>query len=264
MGKYAVIGDSYAVVDKAHSHWAKFWAEKHTHEIDFFGLEGGNLVNISYLAEHIDLDSYDGVIIHFTSLLRAEGCTYKDDQTLPIVIQMSDVYSDQSKDFFKYFLPDDGAILPKDFRESLPEGLELQYYSEENKYKFLSNFHNLMPHWFENFDLIDENTSQYDILMSKICNKFYSSTSIRWLVRANFMAYRNIILSLKEKSINSITVFPTCGGFEQTIAHIQNRYPDTKIWDQSKLVRIHPSSTESANHIDIDNAKILADEFKFI
>jgi len=264
MGKYAVIGDSYAVLDDEHSHWAKFWAEKNNHGVDFYGLEGSNLVNISYLLDNINLESYDGVIIHYTSPLRSEGSTYKDNKKLPVVSQMSDVYSCEPKDLFKYFLPDNPNIDNLNFDATVPKGLEFQYYANQSSYKYLVNFHNLMPHWFENFDAIDSNTSSYDSIMTTLCNEFYSSVSIRWLVRANFLAYRNIVLTLNAKSIKNVTVFPTCGGFEQTISHIKNKYPDTNLWDQTTIVSIHPTETNSRNHIPIDHAKSLADKFTFM
>jgi hypothetical protein len=77
------------------------------------------------------------------------------------------------------------------------------------------------------------------------------------------MAYRNAILTLNSKGIKNITVFPTCGGFEQTIKFIKNKYPETKIWDQSILFPIHPSETESRNHIPKDSAQKLAQLFSF-
>lgn len=264
MSKFAVIGDSYAVIDDKNSHWAKLWADKNGHEVSFYGLEGSNLVNIAYLVDNINLKNYDGVIIHYTSPLRAEGAYYKDDnKKLSIVSQMADVYSCESKEIFKYFLPNTPNIDEKEFNKELPNGLETQYYVDESKYKYIINFFNVMPHWYENFNMIDSDTSSFDSIMTKMCNDFYGSVSIRWLVRANFLAYRNIVLSLNEKSVKNITVFPTCGGFEQTIAHLREKYPTTNIWDQSQISQLHPSQTESRNHVSLEIANQLANNFIF-
>lgn len=265
MSRYAVIGDSYAVVDNDNSHWAKIWGEANGHTIDFFGLEGGNLVNISYLFENMKVEQYDGFIIHYTSPLRAEGSITQDDsqsmKKLSTIVQMSDVYTDETKPIFKYIHPNsrdvdrfDGTNLPKNF--------EFQYYNE-NDVKFLLNYYNMMPHWYDSFELIDGDTSSYDYIMTQLCNKFYDSVSIRWLLRANFLAYRNIILNLESKNIKNITVFPICGGFSQTINHINAKYPNTKLWDQSKIMRVHPKQVQSRNHVSLDHAQLLASKFSF-
>lgn len=262
MGRYAVVGDSYAVVDPLHGHWAKFWAEKNSHEIDFFGLEGSNLVNISHVVERLDHSRYDGVIFHYTSPLRAEGATYSDsaNKKIPVVAQMADIYSIENKDFFNYSMTSEKIEQLLD--KHVPNKLDFQYYYTDGA-DFLINFHNLMPHWFEYFHEIDSNTSEFDSTMSDVCNRFYGSISIRWLVRANFLAYRNAILTLESKGIKHITIFPACGGFTQTINFIKDTYPETAIWDQSKIAPIHPSETESRNHIPLELAEELAHKFSF-
>jgi len=264
MSRYAVIGDSYAVVDANDSHWAKIWGETNGHTVDFFGLEGGNLVNISYLFENMQADQYDGFIIHYTSPLRAEGSITQGDQStkkLSTIIQMSDVYTNESKPIFKYIHPD-GRNIDKIEGVSLPKNFDFQYYNEGDV-KFLLTYYNMMPHWYDSFDLIDGDTSSYDYIMNQLCNKFYDSVSIRWLLRANFLAYRNIILTLESKKIKNITVFPICGGFKQTIDHIKTKYPDTKVWDQSEIMQIHPSQVHSRNHVSLDHAQLLASKFSF-
>lgn len=259
--RYAVVGDSYAVVDPEHGHWAQYWADNNNHRVDFYGLEGSNLVNISHVVERLDHTLYDGVIFHYTSPLRAEGAVYpkSGNNKIPVVVQMADIYTIESKDYFDYVMTTDKL---EPFDKELPGKLDFQYYYEEGA-NFTVNFYNLMPHWYQYFEKVDENTSSYDATLTEICNKFYGSISIRWLVRANFMAYRNAVLTLNSKGIKNVTVFPTCGGFEQTIRFIQNNYPDTKMWDQSKLFPIHPSETSSRNHIPKTNAQQLAQHFSF-
>lgn len=261
MGRYAVVGDSYAVVDPNHGHWAQYWADNNNHQIDFYGLEGSNLVNIAHIVERLDHSKYDGVIFHYTSPLRAEGSVYPKagNNKIPVVVQMADIYTIESKEYFDHVMTKD-TLAP--FDKELPSKLDFQYYYREGA-DFLINFYNMMPHWFQYFDEIDENTSSFDATLTEICNKFYGSISIRWLVRANFMAYRNAILTLNAKEIKNVTVFPTCGGFNQTIKFINDKYPGTKIWDQTNLVAIHPSETESRNHIPKDSAQKLAQHFSF-
>lgn len=264
MGKYAVIGDSYAVVDENNSHWAKIWADNNNHDIDFFGLEGGNLVNISYLFENIPFEKYDGFIIHYTSGLRAEGATCNDTnmKKLSTIIQMSDIYSDESKPMFNYIHPNGRTIDALDPCTRVAAHFEFQYYNETDV-KFLIDYHNMMPHWYDNFQLVDGDTSSYDYIMTELCNKFYDSVSIRWLQRASFLAYRNIILNLDAHNIKNITVFPVCGGFRQTIDHIKQKYPSTQIWDQTDILEIHPKEVPSRNHISLEHAQLLAKKFRF-
>jgi predicted Rdx family selenoprotein len=263
MGNYAVIGDSYAVVDKDSSHWAKIWADNNGHTVDFFGLEGGNLVNISYLFENIQIERYDGFIIHYTSALRAEGSITADEQPtkkLHTIIQLADVYTDEPKPSFKHIHPDDRSIEPFDFNCRVPKHLEPEYYYDSTP-KFSLRYYNMMPHWYDSVKLTDGDTSSYDYIMTQLCNKFYDSVSIRWLLRANFLAYRNIVLNLEAKKIKNVTVFPICGGFNQTIEHVKEKYPDTKIWDQSQIMKVHPSTVESRNHMNLEHAQLLASTF---
>lgn len=274
MGKYAVVGDSYAVVDDDDSHWAKIWGEQNGHTVDFFGLEGSNLVNISYLFENIPFDHYDGVIIHYTSPLRAEVSTThtptpesindvieKPVKKIYTVMQMSDVYANEIKSFFNYVHPNDRSIKTTD-GINLPKYFDCQYYHEDDV-QFLIKYYNLMPHWYDSFDLIDSSTSSRDALMADLANKFYESISIRWLLRANFLAYRNIILNLEAKNIKNVTVFPVCGGFISTISHIKEKYPTTKVWDQTQILRVHPTEVKSRNHVSLDHAHLLASKFSF-
>ena len=262
MGRYAIVGDSYAVLDSEHGHWAKFWADNNNHQLDFFGLEGSNLVNIAQIVERLDYTLYDGVIFHYTSPLRAEGSMYPDSQNnkIPVVAQMADIYSIENKKFFEHVMTKD-VVSPLAINV-LPDKIEHRYFYDDGV-SFITDFYNLMPHWFDYFNSIDENTSSFDATMTDICNRFYGSISIRWLVRANFMAYRNAVLTLNSKGIKNVTVFPTCGGFEQTINFILKNYPETKIWDQTKIFSIHPSETESRNHIPKERAQLLAQHFSF-
>ena len=265
MGRYAVLGDSYAVVDDNDSHWAKIWGEQNGHTVDFFGLEGGNLVNISYLFENIPFERYDGVIIHYTSPLRAEGSVTQGDPSMKkisTVVQMSDVYTDEPKPIFKYIHPNGRNIDKLEDVAIPPHNFDFQYYND-SEVKFLLNYYNMMPHWYDSFELIDGDTSSYDYIMTQLCNKFYDSVSIRWLLRANFLAYRNIVLNLESANIKNITVFPICGGFRQTIDHIKAKYPNTKLWDQSKIMRVHPKQVQSRNHVSLDHAQLLASKFSF-
>jgi hypothetical protein len=262
MGRYAVIGDSYAVVDEHHSHWAKIWADNNGHTVDFFGLEGGNLVNISYLFENIPIDRYDGFIIHYTSALRAEGSV--TDSTLrekiPTIVQMSDVYTDEPKPIFEYIHPNGRVVEKLDPDTRLAKNFEREYLNQ-GEVKFLIRYYNMMSHWYDSIDLIDSDTSSKDYIMTQLCNKFYDSVSIRWLLRANFLAYRNVILNLEAKKIKNVTVFPICGGFRQTIEHIKEKYPNTVIWDQTTILQVHPTTVESRNHMNLEHAQLLASTF---
>lgn len=264
MGKFAVIGDSYAVVDEHNSHWAKIWADNHGHEITFFGLEGGNLVNISYLFENIHIDQYDGVIIHYTSPLRAEGSTVESEMSkkLTTIVQLSDVCTDEPKPLFEHIHPNGRNIEQIDPNTKLAENFEREYLNQGDV-NFLIRYYNMMSHWYDSVTLEDGDTTSKDYIMTQLCNKFYDSVSIRWLLRANFLAYRNIVLNLEAKKIKNVTVFPVCGGFSQTIDHIKAKYPNTKTWDQTKILRVHPREVVSRNHVSLDHAQLLASKFSF-
>lgn len=264
MSKYAVIGDSYAVVDDNNSHWAKIWADNNGHEVEFFGLEGGNLVNISYLFENIPIDQYDGVIIHYTSPLRAEGSTVESEMSkkLATIVQMSDVCTDEPKPIFKHIHPNGRVVEKLDPETELSQNFKFAY-QHQSDVNFLIRYYNMMPHWYSNFVPDENDTSSHDYLMTQLCTKFYDTISIRWLLRANFLAYRNIVLNLEAKKIKNVTVFPVCGGFVQTIDHIKAKYPGTVFWDQTKILRVHPSEVSSRNHVSLEHAQLLASKFSF-
>ncbi len=264
MSKYAVIGDSYAVIDEHNSHWAKIWADNNGHEVEFFGLEGGNLVNISYLFENIPIDSYDGVIIHYTSPLRAEGSVTESHlgEKVPTIVQMHDVLTDESKPIFEHIHPNDRVVEKINPDTRLAKNFEREYLNQDEP-KFLIRYYNIMTHWYDHVLLDDSDENSYDYLMTQLCNKFYDNVSIRWLLRANFLAYRNIVLNLEAKKIKNVTVFPICGGFKQTIDHINAKYPDTKTWDQTKILRVHPKDVDSRNHMSLEHAQLLASKFSF-
>lgn len=263
MGRYVLVGDSYGVLDDNHSHWAKLWAEKNGHDVDLLGLEGSNLVNISTFVEQIDLKKYDGLIYHFTSLLRTE--TLSIGGTTPSICvadQLGKISVDSKNEFFDHCLP----LEPKSY-----------YYNSANILKpyVLEPFtstnvevtpFNMVPFWYsgEKELAVYNHNANYDQFMAFRANGIYDNTSIRWLVRANMLAYKSTILYLEQLGLKHITVFPVCGGFFPVIEYLSQKFPNILLWDQTTVGRLHPIETESRNHITLDLAQKLADSFQFV
>jgi len=262
MGKYVLVGDSYGVLDETHSHWAKLWADKHGHEIDLLGLEGSNLVNISTLVEQIDLEQYDGLIYHFTSLLRSETLSIEGDSpSLCIADQLGKISTDEPNDFFRHCLPSELNGYYIDSANVLkPYALEPFATTKVNAIPF-----NMVPYWYtgKKEPAIYNYNESYDKFMAYRANGIYDNTSIRWLVRANMFAYKNTVRYLDYLGLKHITVFPTCGGFASVIQYLRHKFPNILLWDQTTVSRLHPRETESRNHITLEVAKQLADSFQF-
>lgn len=261
MAKFIVVGDSYAVHDKDHSHWAKLWADKHGHAIDLLGLEGSNLVNISTFVENLNLSSYDGLIYQFTSLLRSETTSIEGvTPSLCILDQLGKISIDSSNDFFNHCLPKDYKGYEFVAGSLAPRVLDSFYICDAEVTPF-----NMVPFWYDakTNQYVYNYKENYDLFMTARANGLYNNTSIRWIVRANMMAYKNTILSLNNMGLKHVTVFPTCGGFKPTLEYLKHQLPNSLYWDQTDIVSLHPNETESRNHVDIETAKKLADNFNF-
>ncbi len=261
MGKYVLVGDSYGVLDETHSHWAKLWANKHGHEIDLLGLEGSNIVNISTLVEQLDLRQYDGLIYHFTSLLRTETLSIGGSTpSICIADQLGKISTDESSNFFEHCFPLEANGYYFNSANILkPYALE-PFKSTVDVIPF-----NIVPFWYSGKEesTIHNHNEGFDKFMTYKANSIYDNTSIRWIVRANMFAYKSTISYLDQLGIKNITVFPTCGGFEQVIKYLNHRLPNARLWDLTKVGRMHPRETDSRNHITLELAQKLADNFEF-
>jgi hypothetical protein len=262
MGRYAVVGDSYAVLDQHHSHWAKLWAEKNNHTVELLGLEGSNHVNISSFVQNIDLTNYDGVIYQFTSLLRTETTsTNGATHNLCVADQLGKISIDEDNLFFDH-------CLPKTFKN---------YNINDNK--CITEVHdeytvtdvkvtpvNMIPYWYTGTsnEVINNMTDDYDKFLASRANGIYNNISIRWLVRANMMAYTSTIMMLNNMNIPNVTVFPTCGGFKPVQRYLKHKFSNINLWDQTDVCTLHPNDTDSRNHVTLELAKKLADSFIYL
>lgn len=261
MAKYILVGDSYGVLDETHSHWAKLWADKHGHTVDLLGLEGSNLVNISSFVDSLDLSSYDGLIYHFTSLLRTETTSIEGGSpNFCIIDQLGKISIDDNNDFFDHCLPK--VEKGYNFVEgSLRADIHQPYVVTDVD---VTPF-NMVSYWYDGkaTDTITDFKDGYDKFMTSRANGIYNNTSIRWIVRANMMAYTNTIMMLDRLGIKHVTVFPTCGGFKPVQSYLKSKFNNLHLWDQTDIAKLHPNETESRNHINLETAQKLADSFIF-
>jgi len=68
--KILVVGDSFALLDKKHSHWARLWAHKLNGETEHVAMSGGSHVSIvnHAMAVKPNLSEYAGVMYFITDL----------------------------------------------------------------------------------------------------------------------------------------------------------------------------------------------------
>lgn len=262
MARYVLVGDSYGVLDDVHSHWAKIWADKNKHSIDLLGLEGSNLVNISTLVEQLDLSIYDGLIYHFTSLLRSETLSIAGNTpSICIADQLGKISVDSKTEFFDHCLPvERKGYYYNSAGIMTPYALESFQNTNVNVTPF-----NMVPFWYTgvNEPVVNSHNVDYDKFMKSRANGLYNNTSVRWLVRANMFAYKSTIRYLDQLGIKHITVFPPCGGFKPVIKYLNHTFPDISLWDQTTVEELHPSETDSRNHITLELAQKLAENFHF-
>jgi len=75
--KILVGGDSGAILDKTHGHWAKIWADKNNYEADFCGDVGsGHVVNVTKMMDY-DFSDYN-FLIYFSGDFLASTTTFEN------------------------------------------------------------------------------------------------------------------------------------------------------------------------------------------
>lgn len=243
MKKFLVIGDSYAQLDSDHSHWFQLWANRCGHSVTFGGLEGGNPVNIAVQLQQHNLQNHDGVIYHFTSLLRGEGiCTPTQqstrDSTVMDLMNRSFTSDDDSGEWLEHCLS--GSV-----ESAVTVDGEYRYHAQ-----------NVVPYFYNpvngvDTDIIDDHTAT-------MANDFYRSVSTRWLVRANWLAYENTVQKLSLQNLSTVVALPPCGGFD--FVETATVQPHVKTWNMCSEKQLAPLS--HSNHISKSAAEFFADRFE--
>jgi len=245
MKQFLVIGDSYALEDEQHSHWFGLWAQAQGHAVTYAGLAGGNHVNIvANMAEHNVLN-YDGVVYHFTSLLRGEGIrspehtTARDHAVTDLMNRSYQSLTNRSQWLDHCLSPTVGGAVETDG--------EYRYHAQ-----------NVVPYFYNPVDGID--VVDVDLPTVQMANSFYRSVSLRWLIRANWLAFENAMLRLSAVGMPTLVALPPCGGFD--FVEARTVLPSVKIWNMSTTKHLDP--LPHSNHIDRENAQFFAEEFEKI
>jgi hypothetical protein len=245
MKRFLVIGDSYALCDQNHSHWFALWAAKHGHVTTFAGLAGGNHVNIAANLEQHDILDHDGVVYHFTSLLRAEGVRLpmqNAERDNAIINLMTRSY--QGRHVSSQWL-----------HQCLGSTVEQRV---ETDGEYFYHAQNVIPYFYSpvtGVDLLD-----IDDDTRALANNFYRNVSPRWLVRANWMAFENVMLKLSSRGMPTLVALPPCGGFDFVESKLI--LPRVTVWNMSNSRQLAP--LPHSNHIALVEAEFFAEEFQKI
>ena len=186
-----VLGDSYALIDDSHGHWASMWADVNNINITHMGYPGAGHVNIinKFLVDPSSIEKYDTIFYNVTDFLRADvsAKNNKLDQIDNILMY----YNGMPSEPINKSLSD---IPDKEMAHASPNLLNrLKTISQEDK------------DWYaKTFNYTDEEGEERINIMIKNMEGFYNSMLIQWISRANLFAVETLILKCREKDINLV------------------------------------------------------------
>lgn len=236
--KILVVGDSFALLDKKHSHWARLWAHKLNGETDHIAMSGGSHVSIvnHAIAVKPNLSEYAGVMYFITDLFRLEGvdnsqkppdAPYNDHNAIDALLRLND-YKDPRHDRDWH-----NAL---DWQQRDPPLDWIQAYSGFSAMPTLYREH-------------------------RVPTALYDHISFRWLATANATALRYYIQFCTAQNVPFIGIN---SAWEQGIDVIKSTTPYnswlmTTTGEHRSLIAYHTSS--SSNHVDIDTAMTMSKRF---
>ncbi len=236
--KILVVGDSFALLDKKHSHWARIWANKLGGETEHLAFSGGSHVTIVNHAVTVkpDLREYAGVMYFITDVFRLEG---SDHSLKP-------------------------ADAPYNDHNAIDALLRLNDYKHSNHIRDWENALNWEQHhppldWVQAYSSYSAMPNQYR--EHRVPTALYDNISLRWLAAANVTALRFYAQYCKLQHIPFIGIN---SAWEQGIDVIKRLTPfNTWLMTTTGEHRsqINYSLCSSANHVDVDIAVNMSKRF---
>lgn len=188
-----VLGDSYALLDDNHGHWASMWADVNNINITHMGYPGAGHVHIinKFLEKQILLEKYDTIFYSVTDFLRADVTAKKNK--LEQIDTILTYYDGMPWEPMNKSLSD---ISIKELAHASPNLLNrLKTISQEDQ------------DWYaETFNYTGEEVEERIDIMIKNMEGFYNSMLTQWITRANLFALETLILKCREKDINLVLV----------------------------------------------------------
>jgi len=188
-----VLGDSYALLDDKHGHWASMWADVNNIKIDHMGYPGAGHVHIinKFLVKPILLEKYDAIFYSVTDFLRADVTAKKNK--LAQIDSILEHYKIMPREPMAKSLSD---ITDRELAHAYPNLLNrLKTISQEDQDRYAKTLN------YTN----EEIEERIDIMIKNI-EGFYNSMLIQWITRANLFALETLILKCREKNINLVLV----------------------------------------------------------
>ena len=236
--KILVVGDSFALLDKKHSHWARIWAQKLGGDTEHVAIGGGSHVSIvnHAIAARPDLSEYAGVMYFITDLFRLEGvdhsqkppdAPYNDHNAIDALLRLNN-YKDSRHE--------------QDWQNALNWQ---QQYPPLDWIQAFSNF-SAMPTLYREH---------------RVPTALYDHISFRWLATANATALRYYVQYCELQHIPFIGIL---SAWEQGIDVIKSTTPfNTWIMTTTGEHRseINYALSSSTNHVDIDTAMAMSKRF---
>jgi len=190
MKNLLVLGDSYALLDEKHGHWASMWADINNISVTHMGYPGAGHVHIinKFLADPIFIEKYDTIFYSVTDFLRADVPAVKDKKD-----NIETYYNRLRKKQIGKSLSD---ISDRELAHASPSLLNsLETISQED----LAQYANLLNY-------TNEQVKERINIQIKNIKGFYNSMLIEWISRANLFAVETLILKCREKDVNLVLV----------------------------------------------------------
>lgn len=243
--KVLVLGDSFALLDKTHSHWIKIWANRHGGTTEHMGYSGDGHVSIVNKTLHAvdDWSQYAAVFYCITDFLRLQAA--------------------------------DPLFLGR------PEAREIPY-NDHRAIDFLLRLNNdLHPDHGHDWHYIVNGQEELDAEQPQACTSYvcmpryygenssatllYDNISLRWLASANVNSMRLLASVLQHQNVPLIGIQHA---WDQGTAELLAAMPNIPvIWkantrDGQHHTQINYATANSSNHVEIDDAVTISKRFE--
>ena len=244
--KLLVVGDSFALLDQKHGHWAKIWAQSQGGTTEHIAWGGASHVQIvsHVLGQDIDWRSISGVLYFVTDFFRMEAVN--DDMIPP-------------------------GLGPDLLKHVSQRGIDMLLYMnnwkdpnyDESWRTVLDGNHTSPESWPQTFKLCGALPVDYGTL--KPTTALYDNISLRWVARANFNSFK--LFARTVKLIHKTPVYAITTAWDQGNHLFEEYIPELSgVWtqnlaDDGTRHDIDYAGAASANHVLVDDAVNMAKRF---
>lgn len=246
--KILVTGDSFATYSGENSHWASIWADNHNFTTTNVSFPGQNYIKITEKLLNRNLSDYDCVIFLLTDFIRVSITDIKED-----------IRSIENTNWMVDFLL--GYYSNKAFLNSIICNSNDDY-ADWKVGKYSRRDICVTKHAIDVFfDLnnVRKPSNERDKIELEKAGMLYSTISLRWLIKANWLALSNFAKELRyNHNIPLICVAPPTRDWIHWRA---NHLPkESTFWNSSReFIMVNDIGD---NHLSLQDANKLAELFE--